>query len=176
MAENEGVEPVENDQQDQNNQHGESEQDSQRAGGSDALKADLARERKARQKLERDLETVRKQSMSDAEKAIAEAEERGKTAGRSEGLHRVARSDFAAAAARRNPDFDASEALEFMDLSKFFDEAGEINQKALSAAVTRLVPESTSPRPRGDVGQGPRQTSKSGEFNGNDFLREYAGR
>lgn len=145
-------------------------------GGKDAVLADLAKERSERKRLTREIENLRKQSMTDAEKAVAEAEERGKAAGRSEGNQRVVRSEFAAAAARRNPEFDASKALNFVDVAKFLDESGELDLKALASAVDQLVPEASSPRPRGDVGQGPRQNSKDAVFDGNSFLRTLAGR
>lgn len=46
-------------------------------GSKDAVLADLAKERRERQKLTRELEQVRQQSMTDSEKAAAEAEKRG---------------------------------------------------------------------------------------------------
>jgi hypothetical protein len=78
--------------------------------------------------------------MTDAQRALSEAETNGRTAAVKEFGQRLARTEFDAAAGRRNPDFDTASALEFVDLSRFVGDDGEPDTKAIKAAVERLVP------------------------------------
>lgn len=119
--------------------------------GKKALEAERTRaveaEKRAKQ-LERELEQHRQASMSEAEKAVAEAEKRGEQKATQQWSQRLVRSDFIAAASRRNAEFDASAVLDDLNLDRFIGDDGEPNPKAIAAAVERLVPEpSGSPRP-----------------------------
>lgn len=119
--------------------------------GTKALQAERARaaeaEKRAKQ-FERELEQVRTANLSEAEKAVAEAEKRGEQKAAQQWSQRLVRSDFVAAASRRNPEFDASAVLDDLNLSRFVGEDGEPDAKAIAAAVERLVPESSgAPRP-----------------------------
>lgn len=114
----------------------------------------------------------RKAAMSDTEKALSEAESRGRTAAASDYGKRLARTEFDNLAGRRNPDFDTASALEFVDLSKFIDEAGEPDVKAIAAAVERLVPTAAGGAPSYDGGA--RSSTKPQDFN--QELRRAAGR
>ena len=113
----------------------------------EAGKAALDAEREARQasdkrakQLERELEQQRKAGMSEAEKAIAEAEKRGREEAHRVFGERLVRSEFATAAARRNPDFKTNEVLDDLNLARFVGEDGEPDIKAIEKAVERLVP------------------------------------
>jgi hypothetical protein len=94
----------------------------------------------------------RKAAMTDAERAVAEAEERGRTAAATEFGQELVRERFDALAGRRNPDFDTAKALEWVDLTKFLGEDGRPNPKAIEAAVERLVPAPASAPPSFDGG------------------------
>jgi len=119
-----------------------------------------------------ELEKQRQASMTEAEKAVAEAEARGRSAAATEYGKRLARTEFDAAAGRRNADFDTASALEFVDLTRFLDENGEPDSKAIKSAVERLVPESSGGIPSFDGGA--RNATKSSDFN--QVLRRAAGR
>lgn len=133
-------------------------------GLGDAGKRALEAERAARKEAEkqakavqRELEQLRQAQMSESEKAVAEAEARGRTAATVEFGQRLAAAQFVAEAAKRNPDFDAASVLEDLNLAKYVTDDGEPNAKGLTAVVERLVPErAANPRPSGDVGLGPR--------------------
>jgi ElaB/YqjD/DUF883 family membrane-anchored ribosome-binding protein len=105
----------------------------------DRMKAERNEATRALKAAQRELEETRKASMSEAEKAVAEAETRGRTAAMADFGKRLVKSELATAAARRNPDFDAA-TLDYLDLSRFVGEDGEPDPKAISAAVERLVP------------------------------------
>lgn len=99
-----------------------------------------------------ELEKVRKSAMTESEKAVAEAEARGRTTAATEFGKELAQTQFDAAAGRRNPDFDTAKALEFVDLGKFLTEEGRPDAKAIAAAVERLVPEPHNGPPSLDGG------------------------
>lgn len=139
----------------------------------DRMKAerdDAARQAKA---LKRELEQVRQKSLSDAERAVLEAEQRGRASATTEFGKRLAKTQFDALAGRRNADFDIASALEYVDLSKFLDEDGEPNTKAITAAVERLVPAPQAGPPSFDGG------ARSGSQKApsmDSLIRQQAGR
>jgi hypothetical protein len=120
-----------------------------------------------------ELEKQRKASMTEAERAVAEA----KAAGAAEAVvrfgKRLARTEFDSLAGRRNPDFDTAAALEFVDLARFVGEDGEPDVKAIKAAVDRLVPAPPSGPPSFDGGA--RQTANA-PFDMNKLMRDALGR
>jgi len=117
-------------------------------------------------------EKARLDAMTESERAIEEAKQSARAEAATEYGKRLARTEFDAAAGRRNPDFDTASALEFVDLSRFLDENGEPDPKAIKAAVERLVPTGDT-GPAGFDG-GARSTSKTPDFN--QVLRQAAGR
>jgi hypothetical protein len=124
----------------------------------------------------REVEGKAKASMTEAERAVAEAEERGRSAVRSEYGSRLAQTEFRAAAAARNPGYDVAKALAYVDLSKFVGEDGEPDGKAIAAAVADLVPEAsngTVPPPSFDGGT--RQSTAAG-VSMSQLIRQAAGR
>jgi hypothetical protein len=126
-------------------------------GSTKAVLADLARERKERQRLAKELESLRQQSMSDAEKAVAEAEKRGEKAAVERYAIRLVDEAFRAATVGRvlTPD-----ALLSFDRKAFLAEDGDIDRDSLSKWVAEnSVDSATAPRrPAGDVDQGVRKT------------------
>lgn len=107
----------------------------------DRMKAERNEAKKEAQALRKEVDEIRKSSMSEAEKAVAEAEARGRASATTEFGTRLAKADFVAAAARRNPGFDAKAVLEDLNLARFVGDDGEPDAKAIEAAVQRLVPE-----------------------------------
>jgi len=123
----------------------------------DAMKSERNQARSELTALRKELDQFKQAQMSESEKAVAEAEARGRTTAITEFGQRLAAAQFVAEAAKRNPDFDAASVLEDLNLAKYVTEAGEPDGDGLAAVVTRLVPERASnPRPAGDVGLGPR--------------------
>lgn len=104
----------------------------------DAGKRALAEERRARKAAEKQLEDLRKSTMSEQEKAVAEAKAAGLAeAGKAGGL-RLVRAEFRAAASGQ-VDKDALDAyLEDVDLSKFLSDDGEPDLKAIEKRIKRL--------------------------------------
>ncbi len=121
-----------------------------------------------------EIEKARKAAMSETERAIAEAEERGRMAVRSEYGARLAQTEFRAAAAARNPGYDVGKALGYVDLAKFVGDDGEPDNKAIAAAVADLVPEASGPQPPSFDG-GTRQPAASGPSM-TQLIRAAAGR
>jgi hypothetical protein len=107
---------------------------------------------KANASAAKELEDLRKQSMTEVEKAAAEAEKRGADSAIKTFGERLVRSDFTAAAARVNPGFDASAVLDDLNLAKFVGEDGEPDAEAIKKAVERLVPPAGAQLPSFDGG------------------------
>lgn len=100
----------------------------------------------------KELEKQRQASMTEAERAVAEAETRGAQTATAKFGQRLARTEFDAAAGRRNPDFDTKQVFEYLDLSRLVGEDGEPDTKAIKAAVERLVPPPVNGVPSFDGG------------------------
>lgn len=120
----------------------------------------------------RTAEKARLDAMSGADRAVAEAELRGRTAASMEYGKRLARTAFDAAAARRNADFDVASAFEYLDLSRFVGDDGEPDSKAIKAAVENLVP--AKPGKTASFDGGSRTPAKpTGDMN--QLIRQAAG-
>lgn len=145
--------------------------------GKKALDAERARakefEKQAKQ-FQRELEQHKQASMSEAEKAVAEAEKRGAATATKTLGERLVRSDFTAAAARINPEFDVTEVLDDLNLTKFVGEDGEPDTEAIKKAAERLVPPSGGPRPPSFDG-GARTTAPA-PVGMNQLIRKAVGR
>lgn len=129
----------------------------------DRMKAERNEATKQLKALQKELDQFRQASMTENEKQMAEAKKQGYAEASSEYGTRFARASFDALAARRNPDVNTDEIVEFVDMRRFLDEDGDVNRKALQAAVDRLVPERPSGPPSQDGG--PRATSKATDMN-----------
>lgn len=137
------------------------------------LRKESAKYRTTNKALEREMETLRQANMTADEKVIAEAKASGRSEASAEWGSRLARSEFNAQAAKRNPEFDTADALEFVDLTKFVGEDGEPDVKAITSAVSRLVPEPSNAPPSFDGGH--RNSPPKGS-NFSDVIRGAAGR
>lgn len=120
-----------------------------------------------------ELEKVRQSSMTETEKAAAEAEARGRAAATTEFGQRLATSQFDALASKRNPTFDTSAFLEIVDLKKFVGEDGEPDEKAIAAAVEKHVPQAEAGVPNFDGGTRTTPPAASGM---NGLIRKATGR
>lgn len=128
------------------------------------LKSALDTERTQRKEFEKELKALRaaeeqrqQESMSETEKAIAKAKAEGMSEAMKTASVKLAAAELRAEAAANG--VDLSELGDLIDVSKLLDENGDVDTKAVKAAVTRfakLAPApSGSPRGGGDFGGGP---------------------
>lgn len=118
----------------------------------------------------KELEKVRAAAMTETEKAVAEAEARGRTSALTEAGPRLVRAEFRAAAAGRVDKETLDAYLEDVDLKRFLDESGEPNSKAIEARIAKLG----GTERRTDFDGGARTTARKPP-NMNDLIRRQAG-
>ncbi|MER5213696.1 hypothetical protein ABT063_24770 [Streptomyces sp. NPDC002838] len=102
-----------------------------------------------------ELEKLKAAQMTEQEKAVAAAEKQGRTAALSEAAPQIAQARLEAAAARAG--VDLSEFAEYLDVGKFIDKDGAVDDKAIKAAVdkfAKLAPPKGPGRSGGDLGGG----------------------
>lgn len=105
----------------------------------DAGKRALDEERRARKAAEKELATLRKASMSEQERAIAEAKTTATAEANKAAGPRLVRAELRAAAAEANLPKQALDGfLEYADLNRFLSTDGEPDSKAIAAAVKSL--------------------------------------
>ncbi|MBT2467849.1 hypothetical protein J7E97_08170 [Streptomyces sp. ISL-66] len=117
----------------------------------------------------KELAELRKQSMSDQERAVDEASAKARTEERVRLAGKLARQGFLAAAAGRIP--NATDVADDLNLGKYVGEDGEIDESGLASLVERLAPpkpeKKPDPEPEKQKGrgfdQGPRGTGASGK-------------
>lgn len=108
-------------------------------GGKKAVLGELAEARRTAKAAQRELEKVRTASMTDQEKAVADAKAAGQTEGARAAAPRLVRAELRAAAAEASlPKAALDGFLEYADLSRFVGDDGEPDSKAIEAAVKRL--------------------------------------
>src|SRR3982751_3057943 len=111
---------------------------------------------KANAEAARELERVRRETMSETERAVAEAVARREADLRSEDGSRLAGAALdGALGSRMAPDAKAA-LLAGLDFARFLDEAGEVDQAAVNAFASTVAPESHTPTAFPDLGQGVR--------------------
>lgn len=137
------------------------------------LRSEAAKYRTEAKAAKTEADKFRQSSMSEADKAIADARTAGRTEAVTEFGKRLARTEFDAIAGRRNADFDTASALEWVDLSRFVGDDGEPDAKAIKAAVERLVPAPANGPPSFDGG--PRNSAPASQ-DMNAMLRAATGR
>lgn len=93
---------------------------------------------KANRKAAEELERLKRQQMTETEKAVAEAERRARTEAAREYGARLARAEFRALAAAKGLNID-SDIFDLVDTSRFVDDDGEIDEAAIKAAVAKLA-------------------------------------
>jgi hypothetical protein len=129
------------------------------------LEAALAEERRLRAEDRKQLDQLRRDGMSEAEKAIAKAREEGKAEAAQEHAQELAAAEFRAQAAGRISNPDA--ALAVLDLAKLLKD-GKPDKTAIGKLVDQLA---VVPPPPGKVPAGPRDP---GNLNG-DLFRDIIG-
>lgn len=120
---------------------------------------------KANHEAAKELEALRAERMTDNEKAIAEAEKRGREAAAATFTGQLAEAKLRAAAAGKIADVDAF--IELVDLGKFVKSDG-VDEEAIAAAVerfTKVAPAQPQPKfgkvEMGPQGNRPRQLTDS---------------
>lgn len=109
--------------------------------------AQMRRELRAAQK---ELDEMRQASMSETEKAINEAEQRGRSAATSELAQRLAAAEVRAALTGVVP--DPAAIVEDLNLAKYVTDTGDVDQEAVTALRKKY--ESFAPKPSPDLKQG----------------------
>jgi hypothetical protein len=97
--------------------------------------------RKAAEKAAREAQQTARAGMAEDQRKLVEAEEKGRAEVRAEYGKRLAHTEFRAAAAARNPGYDVTKALRYVDLGGMVGDDGEPDPRAIAAAVADLVPE-----------------------------------
>lgn len=85
-----------------------------------------------------ELKKLREANQTETEKALAEAEQRGKTTALTQVGARLARAELKAAAAGKVDPAALDGFLEYADLSRFVGDDGEPDTKAITAAIKKL--------------------------------------
>jgi hypothetical protein len=120
----------------------------------------------------RELDALRRQSMSDTERAVAEAVSAARAEMASTYGGRLVEAQVRAAAAGRPVDAEAL--LDGLDRKRFLGDDGEPDTKAIAAWLDKVAPRSAEPVPL-DLGQGQRPAGPTGA-DMNARLRHAAGR
>ena len=118
-----------------------------------------------------ELEKQRKASMTEAERAVAEAEARGRTVASQEFGKRLATSEIRAAAADAGADLAG--VFDYLDLTRFVGEDGEPDGKAITAFVGGLPKREATPSVNLDLGQ---RTAPPQRQDMSRIIRQAAGR
>lgn len=139
---------------------------------------EAARYRRELRAAQAELEKLRKANQTEAERAIAEAEERGKKAAQVAAAARVVKAEIRAAAIARGVPKDAIDSfLEYADPSKFLDDKGEPDEKAIERAIERLAPvKATSGRPVADLRSAALPAGETAPSSASDWMRQRMSR
>jgi len=122
---------------------------------------DWEKKAKANNKAADELEKFKQAAMTDQEKAVAEAEQRGRSAVLAETGKKLAAAEFRAAAATAG--VNLGDAADLIDTSKFVDDKGDVDSAAITAAVKKLAqlaPKAPPGRSGGDNPGGPGEQQK----------------
>lgn len=120
-----------------------------------------------------ELNELRQRSMTEQEKAVADAAGKAKAEALVEFGQRLVAAEVRAEAAGRNVNVDAL--LDGLDRSRFVDADGEVDRKAIAKFLDGIAPKGTQ-QPL-DLGQGPRGNGGgAGASDMNALLRRAAGR
>ncbi|MEU7366630.1 hypothetical protein AB0B92_13705 [Streptomyces hygroscopicus] len=132
---------------------------------------------KANAKAAEELEKLRRQNLSEQDKAVEEAEVRGRTAAAKDYGTKLAQARFEAAAAQAG--VNLAEVAEFISVAQFVGEDGEVDDKAIKAAVAKfakLAPAKGAGRSGGDFsgGSGDQPTSIDKQIEEAQKRRDFA--
>lgn len=147
---------------------------------------ELARKHEERAKANaaasKELETLREKSMSEQEKAVAQAKRDGYAEGLAAGSSKVAAAELRAAAAGRMTEAQVEALLEATNLAAFLGEDGEVDRTKVTKFVDGIAPKAAEteedagagsrPPRRPDLGQGARGGGSNTALNGDPLLRD----
>ena len=120
----------------------------------------------------KELEEFRRQSMTDQEKAVADARAAARAEALTEAGTKVAAAELRAAAAGRMTPEQVDVLLDGLNVARFLDENGDVDRAALVAFIDGIAPASEEKRNQLlDLGQGTRSTSTT-PLNGDPLLRD----
>lgn len=127
---------------------------------------------KANNNATKELEKLRTAAMSEQEKAVAEAEKRGRLAAAKENGEKLARAEFRAAVAAAG--IDLGEASDLIDVRQFVGEDGEVDEAVIKKAVGKLAKVATrtgASRSGGDAPPGNGRTLPPSDPRAADFAQ-----
>jgi hypothetical protein len=106
----------------------------------------------------KELEQLRQQSMSDQEKAVAQAKAEGRREATAEVGGKLALAELRVAAAGRLSDVQLATLVDGLNLAAFIGEDGEVDQAKVAKFVDGIAPAAEEEKPAGfpDLGQGAR--------------------
>lgn len=130
----------------------------------DKYKGLMRKEEQAKKELWGELSELKKGQMSEAERAIAEAEERGREAARAELAKELRQSKLTAAAAQAGV---PAEVLGLLDVEKLFTDSGEVNTELLTTLSGNRRP--TFEKSAKDLGIGAQSNSNAGQLTRKDL-------
>jgi hypothetical protein len=141
---------------------------------------ELARKHEERSKANataaKELEQLRHQSMSDQEKAVAEAKAAGLAEGLVAGAVKVAAAEVRAAAAGRLTDEQVDALIGRTNLGSFIGDDGEVNRADVLRFMDDIAPKTTDDQETRqgfpDLGQGARGGNNNAALNGDPLLRD----
>lgn len=119
-----------------------------------------ARENEKRSKENhRELERLKRESMPEQERAIAEARDQARADAFREVSGQLVDAEIRSVAVNRPVNVDAL--LEGLDRAKFLDDEGSVDRQAVTTWLDQLAPVQTEPRPARDLAQGARGVTRS---------------
>lgn len=112
----------------------------------------------------KELEQLRQSSMSDQEKAVAQAKIEGRAEALREAAGKVAEAELRAAATGRLTEQQLSSLLDGVDVGRFIDETGDVDRDKVTKFVDGIAPKPTeTPGPAWpDLAQGARGAASTG--------------
>ena len=129
---------------------------------------------------QKELDQLRKASMTDLEKAVEAAKAEGFNEGRAQGLGQIVSAKIEAAAAGRLAPEALAALLGGLNLASFIDDEGEVDQEKVTAFVDSIVPAADTkqdPFAGLDLGQGTRKRSDDPlALNGDPLLKAVTDR
>lgn len=178
MAENTGIAQTDDDFDDESkdDKAGKVAEKSFTQADLDRIVAERIAREKAKYADYGDLKKKAAAAMSDTERAVAEAEQRGRSAALQSAGIRLAKAELRAAAAGKVAPEALDGFLEYADLNRFVDpESGEPDEKAISAAIKKLGGGSGKGTGSGTNYDGGARSTAAKPADMNSLIRQAAG-
>jgi hypothetical protein len=137
------------------------------------------KEEAARKVAERELGKLRREAMSDNERAVAEAVATAQAETAAEVTRRLGGrlvvAEIRGSVAGRLPDEAVTALTERLDLSTFLREDGDVDTEAVRKFAVEIAPEVNAPQTFPDLGQGARSSANGNALN-DPLLRDLKGK